>query len=209
MGRHLWRAARLSALAAALTAAAAPLVASSAPAVTGPLSLHGAVLLDEFPCLPGAGCTGTFLGQASGVVTGTDVSGAHFVATFPDPTSAVAAANLQASYGYSESCAAGLIPPTGTATGTFELHGGMLVEGGVVSHGATVSGGFGWLRAGTAVVISTSATTLQTSSGTVVASGAFAGEGSGLFLPTNGPGTCQAPVFGQQATVAGVVLQPS
>jgi hypothetical protein len=183
--------------------------------MTSGAEVDGTVILSSFPCVATypPGCAATFSGTFRGTVSGLDVAGNAYVLTFPDPTvGPVTSANLSASGGYDDVCAAWpvVLPPSGRGGGNFAVTGGLLVDNGVTSHGAQLTGGFGWVRDGTVASFGLSSGTVSTG-GTTVATNVVIGEGVGQFVPLGGPAWC-APGGIQSnypALISGVHLVPA
>ncbi len=188
--------------------------ASAAPStMTSGAELDGTVTLSSFPCIASypPGCSATFVGTLRGTVSGLDVAGHPYAVTFPDPAGgSVTSPNITASLGYDDVCAAWpiVVPPSGEGGGTFTVTGGLLIDNGVVSHGAQLSGGFGWIRDGTAASFGLSSGAVS-SGGTTVATNVEIGEGVGQFIPLGGPAWCNAIQANYPALISGVHLVPA
>ncbi|HZS14612.1 MAG TPA: hypothetical protein VFC09_08455 [Candidatus Dormibacteraeota bacterium] len=192
----------LMAVTAAVLAGVVPATGARAAASTGG-SWEGALTLPTYPC-PVASCGGSFNGTLSGTAAGLDGNGHPFVVIWPDPTASVGnLPNLSATFDYTEACPLGT---TGTADGSFTLSGGYVDDDGVISHDGTMTGQFGWLRAGLAVAVSTSGGVI-TGSGQTLATQQSIGEGGGAFVPTSVPSTC-FNVQSLTAQVAGAFDNP-
>jgi len=91
-------------------------------------------------------------------------------------------------FGYGNPCpttSVPLVPPVGSADGVFSITDGI----------DTIDGAFSWERIGAVASISLVVTSVDG----LAASGD--GVGAGTFIPTNGPGTCAAPMNSQTAVV--------
>jgi len=173
--------------------------------------MTGTATMETFPCILGGGCPAGFAADAVVTVSGVDVVGGVYTAIWPDPTPGFTVVqDFNAGFLAEDGCLP-LIPlsPTGNAGGSFTLHDGLVVDSASgVMHHATITGGFGWIRAGLTVVVSTWATTLSVGSSTIASGGVLEGQGGGTFAPLNGPGTCTGPQTNQTALIAGVELLP-
>jgi hypothetical protein len=115
-----------------------------------------------------------------------DASGQPFVVVWPDPTSTGTLTNLSATFVYSEVCPLGV---NGSAGGSFTLTGGYVDDNGTISHDGVMTGNFGWLRAGVAIVVQTNGGVL-TGGGKTLATQQTIGVGGGAFVPVAAPSTC-------------------
>lgn len=205
----------VAALAVVATAAGTPAVRAS---TTGGGVFTGTAALPQFPC---DSCAGSLVGTASLQITGESVSGNPFTAEWPDPTAGGgvlgAAGNLTASFAYSELCLPPIgVTPTldGSASGSFEISGGLLQLGAATKHGAVLAGTFSWLLVGTTAAVRLTATGLYDSSMTLIASSAnpgivaLNGTGEANVVTTAITATCVSYAFDATATVAGEFLQP-
>lgn len=183
---------------------ASPVAATSPPDMTAAVAgtWQGALTLSLYPCPGGGTCNGSFTGSLVGTATGVDGAGHPFVVVWPDPTSLLPAPNLSATFAYNEACPLGT---GGNALGSFTLSGGLVDDNGVVSHDGSVTGAFGWLRLGTAVVVQMTGGTF-TGGGQTLATEQTLGIGVGAFVPTSVPSTCAnlQPLTAEVAGTAGI-----
>jgi hypothetical protein len=180
------------------TAASGSFGAARAAGVVGG-GWQGTLTLSKFPCPGGGLCGGWFNGSLAGTATGVDGTGNPFVVIWPDPTNLASVNNLSATFTYVEQCPIGA---TGTAGGGFTLSGGYVNDGGVVSHDGTLTGSFGWLRVGAAVIVQTAGAALAGGGKTLATEQLPFGVGTGVFVPESLPSTC-ANIQSITAQVAG------
>jgi len=159
-----------------------------ASSVSGAGELNGTITLSQFPCPYPSACTATTTGGFRGELAGTDVSGKPYTLVFPDPTAVppLPPPNFTTPVlTFTDNCPpptnAPAIADSGTADGTFQVTGGLLTRGAMVSHGAVLSGSMHLTRNATDLLIGLSALSVLASANTVVATSSSLGIGDATF----------------------------
>lgn len=160
-----------------------PAVAVATPTMNGAGVWGGTVSLVRYPCV--GGCSFSFTGTFGGEMDVFD--GNHlplYQATWPSGSQLTG--QLQASGTYTESC--GFLPfvspLNGSASGSFTVSGGTLMQNGTVLGTAILTGGFAWTRIGGIVLVSsTTPLSLENGGGTVLATAQTAAVGFAVMGP--------------------------
>jgi hypothetical protein len=192
-------------------------VQAGVASTTGAGQFTGTASLPQVPC---DACGGSFVGDATLEAGGVGVSGFPFQAVWPDPTAPSGLSgvngNMTANFAYSEPCLPpfGTTPPVeGSASGNFRLTGGLLSLGGLLDHGAVLTGDFSWLRYGATAVVTLSGTALYSSANQLVATtanpglGVLDGVGAATFVPSALTPTCVSFAYNVTASVTGAFAQ--
>lgn len=207
-----------SALAAAVVAIALPLggsITTEASTVSGGGVLNATVTLSQFPCPSPSACAATTSGAFRGEITGLDLNGRPYTLTFPDPAAihSVPPPNFTSSgLTFTDLCepptTAPAIADTGTGDGSFQVAGGLLTQGTLVSHGAVLKGGAHFTRDGLNMALGLSGVSVVDASSNEVADGSLAAGDVAFVLPAADlTASCDKINFSpSNATIGGAVV---
>jgi hypothetical protein len=207
------RGACLASFALAVCGVASSIPPAAASSISGGGEFDGTVSLELFPCP--SSCIATFTASFRGMVGGTNTAGQPYTVVFPDPTTVppLPSANLLTSgVTYNDVCGAVTYAPaafagSGSGGGSFQVSGGELIQGSVVSHGASLKGSFFWSRLGPAATVGISAGIVSDGSSSLVASGLLGAGPATFSVPTADlMASCDAKVSNITATIQGAAV---